>query len=305
VSARSPLVAAAGAAAVVAALLGAGSAQADIAGCPVFPATSAWNERVDQLPVAANSTTLIARMAPRTGLVPGFAKLRKGQPSIGFPYKVVGSSARRVRVKFAYADQSDKGPYPLPNNVPVETDGDHHVLVVDRSSCKLYELFGAARSRSRWTAGAGAIFDLRSDALRPAGWTSADAAGLPIFPGLVRADEDRAGAIDHALRFTLGKTRKSYIWPARHFGGGLNDAGLPPMGTRVRLRASFPVNTYPAQVQPILVAMQRYGMLLADNGPDWHVSGAPSTYWNDQALKTLGKVRGSDFEVVRTEQPAS
>jgi hypothetical protein len=206
-----------------------------------------------------------------------------------------------VRVKFDYADESDHGPYPIPANVRIEggraSTGDRHAIVVDRSSCRLYELYALYPG---WRAGSGAIWSLRSNRLRPAGWTSADAAGLPILPGLARYDEVARGAIRHALRFTVQRTRRAYVYPARHFASGLTDPALPPMGLRVRLKASFDVSRFPRHARVVLAALKRYGMIVADNGSSWYVSGAPDPRWSNDQLHTLGRVKGSDFEVVDT-----
>jgi hypothetical protein len=209
-----------------------------------------------------------------------------------------------VRVSFDYADESDKGPYPIPRNAPIEggssSDGDRHVIVVDRDRCKLYELFAAfPRNGGRsWKAGSGAIWSLKSNRVRPAGWTSADAAGLPILPGLARYEEVKRGRIDHALRFTVSRTRKAYVYPARHFASNDDNPDLPAMGQRLRLKASFDVSRYPRQSRVVLKALQEYGMIVADNGSDWFLSGAPSSGWDNDDLHSLGGVKGSDFEVV-------
>jgi len=261
--------------------------------CPVFPASNAWNQRVDKLPVAANSKRIVDAVGAGKPLHPDF-----GTGKIGIPYVVVGKATKRSKVSFDYADESDKGPYPIPAKAPVEAGGDRHVLMVDRDACRLYELYAAERRGSAWHAGSGAIFDLRSNKVRPAGWTSADAAGLPIFPGLARYDEVRAGAIEHALRFTVPKTRKAYVYPARHYASSSTDPSLPPMGLRVRLRPSFATSGYPRQARIVLEALKRYGMILADNGSPWFVSGAPSSGWDDEALHALTKVTGADFQVV-------
>ena len=203
-----------------------------------------------------------------------------------------------MRVSFEYADESDRVGYPIPKGVHVEGGSDHHALLVDRSSCRLYELGGLEHSGGRWAAWAGAVWNLRSNRLRRAGWTSADAAGLPILPGLARYDEVRAGAIRHALRFTAPRTRRAYVWPARHYASDSNDPSLPPMGVRVRLKASFDTSGFPRQARIVLEALKRYGMILADNGSNWYISGAPSPGWSNDQLHTLGRVKGSDFEVV-------
>jgi hypothetical protein len=203
-------------------------------------------------------------------------------------------------VTFEYADESDKVGYPIPSRVRVEHGSDHHALLLDRDACRLYELGGLARTGGRWHAWAGATWSLRSNRMRPGTWTSADAAGLPIFPGLARWDEARRGVIDHALRFTASRTRRAFVYPARHYASSSNDPSLPPMGLRVRLKASFDLRPFPRQARIVLVALKRYGMLLADNGSDWYISGAPSPGWSNDQLHTLGRVKGSDFEVVDT-----
>jgi hypothetical protein len=270
-----------------------------------FPSDNPWNQDVAGEPVDPNSAALIAACGADRGLHPDFGTVWNGAPN-GIPYVVVAGSQARVPVTFEYDDESDPGPYPVPADAPIEGGpngtGDRHVLVVDRDNWKLYELYDArpVDGGRSWTAGSGAIFDLNSNALRPAGWTSADAAGLPIFPGLVRYDEVvEQKEIRHALRFTCPVTRRAYVSPARHFASSRTDANLPPMGMRVRLRADFDVAGYPANVQVILNAMKKYGMLLADNGSGWYVSGAPDPRWNDEELASLRNVRGRDFQVVR------
>jgi hypothetical protein len=272
--------------------------------CPIFPANNAWNERVDTLPVAADSAQLIASIGLGTGLHPDFGSgLWDGGP-IGIPFDVVSKSTPRSRVRFGYADESDKAPYPIPKSVHIEggaqSDGDRHALLLDRSACKLYELYDLHGSGSSWTAGSGAIWNLRSNRLRPAGWTSADAAGLPIFPGLARYDEVARGVIDHALRFTASRTRRAYVYPARHDASSSDDPSLPPMGLRVRLKASVDISRFPMQARVVLQALKTYGMILADNGSSWYISGAPSPKWSNDDLHTLGQVTGADFEVVDT-----
>jgi hypothetical protein len=275
-----------------------------IAGCPVFPASSPWNKRVDTLPVAGNSAQLIASIGLDSPVHADFGSgLYDGQ-LIGIPYVVVhGKKIPKSRVTFDYADESDKGPYPIPRNVPIEgnphpDDGDRHALIVDRDSCKLYELYALHRTASGWAAGSGAIWSLRSNKLRPAGWTSADAAGLPILPGLARWADAATGSIDHALRFTAERTRRAYIYPARHYASNSTDPSLPPMGLRVRLKASVDISRFPPQARIVLTALKRYGMILADNGSPWYISGAPSRHWSNDQLHTLGQLTGRDFEVV-------
>jgi hypothetical protein len=279
-------------------------ANADLQGRRPFPDDNSWNTRVDLMPVDPNSDALIASIGLTTGLHPDFGANYNGGP-FGIPYVVVSGATPGVHVTFDYADESDSGPYPIPPGAPIEggagSGGDRHVLVVDRDHWKLYELFAAyplPRSRD-WTAGSGAVFDLGSNALRPAGWTSADAAGLPIFPGLVRYDEVVGqGAIRHALRFTVENTRRAYLYPARHYASADTSSNLPPMGMRVRLKASCDISGYPPTARVILQALKTYGMMVADNGGNWFISGAPDARWNDTELNTLKQVAGSNFEVV-------
>jgi hypothetical protein len=274
--------------------------------CPVFPASSVWNKRVDALPVAGNSSAIVRSIGAGLNVHADFGSgLWNGGP-IGIPITVVGSSTPKRVVRFDYAEESDRGPYPIPSGVKIEggrqADGDRHAILVDRSSCRLYELF-ALYPRSgtpRWRAGSGAIWNLRSNRLRPAGWTSADAAGLPILPGLARYDEMARGRINHALRFTVERSRRAYVYPARHFASSLTDPDLPPMGLRLRLRAGFPVAGFPRQARIVLTALKRYGMIVADNGSSWYVSGAPDPRWSNDQLHTLHRVHGSDFVVVNT-----
>jgi hypothetical protein len=269
---------------------------------PLFPASNAWNTRIDASPVDPNSAALIASIGATSTLHADFgANWNGGQ--FGIPYVVVPGTQKKVPVSFDYADESDPGPYPIPADAPIEgganATGDRHVLVVDRDNRKLYELFDARPATGGgWRAGSGAVFDLTSNATRPAGWTSADAAGLPILPGLVRYDEVAAGHIDHALRFTVARSRKGYIAPARHFASSNTSTSLPPMGMRVRLKASFDTSGYPTQTRVVLTALKTYGMIVADNGSNWYLSGAPDSRWNDDQLNALKQVPGSAFEVV-------
>jgi hypothetical protein len=267
-----------------------------LSSCPVFPSTNVWNKRVDGLPVASTSAVMIAAIGLTAALHPDFS----AAGGYGIPFNVVGSGTPRVSVSFQYADESDPGPYPIPASSKIEGGSDRHLIVVDTSSCTLYELFAAARSGSRWTAGSGAIWNLASNHLRPDGWTSADAAGLPIFPGLVRYSEVAAGAIRHAIRFTAPRTCAGYVYPARHEAGSGSCSTFPPMGLRVRLKASVDISKFGPQARVILLALQRYGMILADNGSPWYITGAPDSRWNDDGLHALGQLHGSDFEVVDT-----
>jgi hypothetical protein len=271
-----------------------------LAGCPVFPATNAWNQRVDQLPVASNSAAIVNSIGPAKGMHADFGSGLWEGGRIGIPYDVVTKKTTRVRVTFQYDDESDHVGYPMPAGVHIEGGSDHHALLLDRSACRLYELGGLERKGGRWHAWAGATWSLRSNKLRPAGWTSSDAAGLPILPGLARYDEVKAGAIKHALRFTVSRTRRAYVYPARHFASDRTDPNLPPMGLRLRLRASFDTSGFPRQSRIVLEALKRYGMIVADNGADWYVTGAPSPGWSNDDLHSLGRVTGSAFEVVDT-----
>ncbi|HTO72941.1 MAG TPA: hypothetical protein VMJ30_03940 [Gemmatimonadales bacterium] len=269
-----------------------------------FPDDNAWNTPINTLPVDPNSDALIASIGLTKGLHPDFGADYGGGP-FGIPYIVVSGTTPKVPVSFDYADESDPGPYPVPPAAPIEggagSSGDRHVLVIDKDAWKLYELYAAyPDGHGGWTAGSGAVFDLNSNALRPAGWTSADAAGLPVFPGLVRYDEAvEQGVIRHALRFTVVHSRHGYIAPARHYASSDTSSNRPPMGMRVRLKASFDISGFPASARVILQAMKTYGMIVADNGSDWYVSGAPDSRWSDDELNTLKTVQGSNFEVVQ------
>jgi hypothetical protein len=272
--------------------------------CKLFPADNPWNQRVDSAPLHPNSAAIVRSIGTGKGLKADFGSGRyEGRP-IGIPYTTVSKKQKRVRVTFDYSDESDKGPYPIPPKAPIEggssADGDRHVIVVDRDRCKLYELYDAhpQNGGKSWHAGSGAIWSLKSNKVRPAGWTSADAAGLPILPGLARYEEARRGRIDHALRFTVSRTRNTYVYPARHFASSDSDPDLPAMGQRLRLRSSFDTSGYPKQARIVLDALKTYGMIVADNGSDWFLSGSPSSGWDNDQLQKLGGVKGSDFEVV-------
>jgi hypothetical protein len=264
-----------------------------------FPDDNPWNTPVNTSPVDPNSPRIIASIGVDRALHPDFGT----EPTYGIPYVVVAGSTPRVPVSFDYADESDPGPYPLPRDAPIEgganSGGDRHVLVIDRDNRMLYELWDSHPGSSAWTAGSGAIFDLNSNALRPAGWTSADAAGLPVFPGLVRYDEVAAGEIRHAIRFTARRSRKAYVSPARHWASSSTNDSLPPMGMRVRLKAGFDITGFPPQARVILQAFKTYGMIMADNGSDWFFSGTSDPNWDDAQLNTLKTLHGGDFEVVQ------
>lgn len=275
---------------------------ANMNGYRPFPADNPWNTPVDQSPVDPNSDNLIASIGVAKNFHPDFGANWNGGP-FGIPYVVVSGSQAKVAMSFDYDDESDPGPYPIPPNPPIEgganSSGDRHILVIDRDNHKLYETWDSHPDNPGWHCGSGAVFDLTSNNLRPAGWTSADAAGLPIFPGLVRYDEVQSGEITHALRFTVSHTRKAYVAPARHWASSDTSANRPPMGMRVRLKANFNMSGYPESAQVILRALKRYGMIVADNGSDWYLSGAPDSRWNDEELNTLKNLRGADFEVVK------
>jgi hypothetical protein len=269
-----------------------------LGGCPVLPANNVWNTPVDALPVHPNSAAYVQTVGTAKGLHPDFSST-----GYGIPFVVVPGSQPKVPVTFDYSDESDPGPYPIPPNAPIEggasSTGDRHVLVLENTNCILYELFYAfPQANGSWRAGSGAVFDLKTNALRPAGWTSADAAGLPILPGLVRYDEVASGEIRHAIRMTAPQTRREYIWPARHYASSLTGTQYPPMGLRFRLKASFDIAPYPADVQVILRALKKYGAILSDNGSSWYLTGAPDPRWNDDTLHRLGQVLGSNFEAV-------
>ena len=271
--------------------------------CLVFPTDNIWNVPIDQLPVDQNSQAYIESIGVDAHLHPDFGSgLYNGEP-IGIPYVSVPPGQKSVPVSFDYADESDPGTYPIPSDALVEggpdSDGDRHILIVDQGTCKLYELFYAfPEADGSWSAASGAIFDLNSNALRPQTWTSADGAGLPILPGLVRYEEVAAGVIDHALRFTAPRTRREYVWPARHFASDLTDNTDPPMGQRFRLRADFDASVFSPGVQVIVRALKTYGMILADNGSPWFLSGVPNDAWDNDVLSELKQISGSDFEAV-------
>jgi hypothetical protein len=282
-----------------------GNGSGDLGGQAIFPADNAWRSDISASPRDAMSDSLIASCGATTGMHPDFGTVYAGAPN-GIPYVVVHGTQARVPVSFYYGNESDRGPYPVPPYAPIQggavSTGDRHVLVVDADSWKLYEMYDAhpMNGGTSWTGGSGAIFDMTAGTVRPAGWTSADAAGLPILPGLVRYDEVGIHhAIAHALRFSCARTRKAYIPPARHSAGSQTSANFPPMGMRVRLKASFDISGFSPTNQVILKALKKYGMFVADNGADMYLSGAPDPRWNDDDLHNLTRVHGSDFEVVQ------
>jgi hypothetical protein len=289
----------------------------DLGDCPVFPdppaglpanaaslpTEAAWNQDISKAPVALNSAATIAYINARGGnlLHPDFGSPRE----YGFPYAVVGAGQRKLPINYtAYGDESDRGPFPIPKGAPVEggngSDGDRHVLVVDRAHCVLYELYRAFSKPGHWNADSGTRWDLRSSARRPDSWTSADAAGLPIFPGLVRYDEVAAGHLDHAIRVTFESTRDAWVHPASHCAGDSSDPNAPAMGTRLRLKAGYGLGDFSGGAKTIAEALKRYGMIVADNGSNWFFSGSSDRRWDDENLNQLKRIPGSAFQVVRS-----
>jgi hypothetical protein len=275
-----------------------------VGGCPLFPADNIWNRDISTLPIHRNSANYIASIGPTGTLHVNFGAGLYGGIPIGMPYIVVPGSQPYRPVNFTkYGDESDAGPYPIPPNAPIEggsqSSGDRHVIVVDSGTCKLYEMFESyPQSDGSWNAGNGVVWNLNSDALRPSNWTSADAAGLPILPGLVRYDEVASGIINHALRFTVNSAQRAYLWPARHSGSSSTNPNLPPMGLRLRLKANVNISSFSRTNQIILTALKRYGMIVADNGTSWVMSGAPDNRWNNHDLYKLEAIPGSDFEAI-------
>jgi hypothetical protein len=281
-------------------------AQQGLADIRLFPPDDPWNQDVSKEPVDPNSDVLIASIGADTPLHPAFGTEFEGVPN-GIPYVVVGGNQPKVKVEFEYNDESDAGPYPVPPDAPIEggpkSEGDRHVLVVDRENHKLYELFAAypQDGGTWWKAGSGAVWDLKKVSVgqRPKGWTSADAAGLPVLPGLVRYEEVEEGVVRHALRFTVRNSRRGYVYPATHFASRKTDRNLPPMGMRVRLKAGYDLSRFSPRARVILQALKTHGMILADNGSNWYLNGVPDPRWDDAELRQLRRVKGSDFEVVK------
>jgi hypothetical protein len=270
-----------------------------LAGCPVFPRSNAWNRDISKAKVHPLSRRYIASIGDGSMLHPDFGSGRYG--NYGIPFRVVGRRQHRVPIRFtAFGDESDRGPYPIPLNARIEGGSDHHVIALQRGTCRLFELYGARRGKGRWLADSGAKFNLRSNRLRPAGWTSADAAGLPILPGLAKADEASRGRITHALRVTVSETQRAYILPARHFASDSRDRSLPPMGLRLRLKAGYGLKRFSGQSLAILRALKKYGLIVADNGSDMYISGTPDRRWNDDVLDQLKTVPARAFEAVVT-----
>ncbi len=283
-------------------LAGAAWAQGPVIGaCPVLPTNNIWNMPVDRLPVSSNSAAYVTTIGPTLPLHPDFGTVYNGAPN-GIPFITVPGTQTKYPATFLYQDESDPGPYAIPLNAPIEggsqSTGDRHTISIDTTNCILYEIGSAYPQTASWQGDAGAIFNLTSNALRPAQWTSTDAAGLPVFPGLVRYDEVLTGAILHAIRVTVPQSQQAYVWPARHQASSLTGLQYPPMGVRFRLKASFDISSYSAINQIILTALKKYGMMIADNGSSWYISGAPDSCWDDDDLHYLTNIAGSNFEAV-------
>ena len=262
--------------------------------CPIYPSDDVWHSNIQLMPVHPMSDTWIANMGGPSRLI---------HPDLGaYPYgyqlQVVDNTTLTTRLSFGYADESDDVPYPFTSTTPIEPASDAHAFMLNKDTCVLYELFDASWNGGRPTAGSGAVFDLKSRALRPAGWTSADAAGLPIWPGVLRYDEVARGLVDHAIRFTAERTDRSYVWPARHQAGAASDPSLPPMGARFRLKSDFGFTGFSPQTQVVLMAMQRYGLILADNGHNFFFQGETSSQWSDQLISELKRIPAGAFEAV-------
>jgi hypothetical protein len=273
-----------------------------VGGCGIFPADHVWHADVSRLPVHASSSAWVGSMGADRAAHPDFGSgLIDGAP-FGIPVTVVPAGQAKVPVTFEYGDESDAGPYPIPAQAKVEggpnADGDRHVIVLDPAACKVWELFDAHPQGGSWRAGSGAVFDLRSNALRRSGWTSADAAGLSVYAGLVRYEEVAAGRIDHVIRITAARTQKRFVWPARHAASSSTDPALPPMGAWFRLKASVDTSRFPAQARVVAEALKKHGAIVADNGSSWFISGTQDDRWNNDALNALKSLRGSDFEAV-------
>ncbi|MFC1741045.1 hypothetical protein ACFL3V_00730 [Nanoarchaeota archaeon] len=267
--------------------------------CTIFPSDNPWNTDISDYPVHKNSDGFVKSIGRSDNLHPDFGTVWDGGPN-GIPYIMV-DNAPMVPINFVdYGDESDPGPYPIPDNAPVEHGDDHHVIVMDKGRCKLYELYNADKTRTGWDASSGAVFDLTTNKLRPISWTSADAAGLPIFPGLVKYDEVASGEIDHALRFTVEYSQQAFVLPATHYASDDTDPDTPPMGLRFRLKDTFDISGFSEKNQVILKALKKYGMIMADNGGDWFLSGAPDPRWDDDELGELKQIEGRNFEAVDT-----
>jgi hypothetical protein len=268
--------------------------------CTIFPSDNPWNTDISNYPVHNNSDNFIKYTGADENLHPDFGTVWAGGPN-GIPYDLITWDQPMIPIVFtAYGDESDPGPYPIPLNATIEHGDDRHVIAVDMKRCMLYELYMAYPKSDHWEADSGAIFNLSSNKLRPYTWTSADAAGLPMFPGLVRYDEVESGEINHALRFTVERTQQAIVTPARHYASEITNPDAPPMGLRFRLKSDYDISTFSKKNQVILTALKKYGMIVADNGGEWFLSGAPDPRWDDEELAELRRVKGSDFEVVYT-----
>ncbi len=265
----------------------------------IFPKDNPWNQDVSEKPTRKRSDEYIASIGADESIHPDFGTIWEGEPN-GIPYTMIDGNQKKVEIEFDYDDESDAGPYPIPKNAAQEASGDGHIILIDKDNHILYELFDASKSGNAWRAGSGAIWDLDSNKLRTKYWTSADAAGLPIFPGLVRYEEVKSGEIKHALRFTAENTQKAFISPARHFASDDTSSSVLPMGLRIRLKKDFDISGFSKTNQIILKALKKYGMFLADNGGNWFISGAPDKRWDDEELGELKEIEDSNFEAVNT-----
>ena len=276
-----------------------------VAGCRVFPANNWWNTDISTMPVHARSDAWLRHMSPRSELHPDFGRAYGEQPvPYGIPITVVRGDHRKVDVRFQYAGESDRVRYPLGKDTKIEggrrAHGDRHAIIVDKSKCKLYETWNTRERNGRWTAGSGAVWSLKSNALRRDGWTSADAAGLPILPGLLRWREVKRGHVNHAIRFTTDVTDNRYLWPARHEAGSVHNRNYPPMGARFRLKATFDMSSYSPKARVVLRAMQTYGLVLADNGSPWYFQGEASGKWPSGLISDLKRIPARAFVAVDT-----
>lgn len=272
--------------------------------CPTFPASNWWHADISKLPVHPRNAAWLSRMSAARSLHPDFGPSYGDGPNYGIPITVVTSRHARVPVTFQYASESDRVRYPLGADTKIEggrnSAGDKHAIIVDKSACRLYETWNTRFVNGKWQAGSGATWSLRSNALRPDGWTSADAAGLPILPGLLRWNEVKAGKIDHAIRFTTEVTSNGHLWPARHHAGATNSLNYPPMGARFRLKASYDASRLGPQARAVVVAMKKYGLVLADNGSPWYFQGEQNAAWPEKLIADLKKIPASQFVAVNT-----
>jgi len=282
-----------------------GNVARPVAGCPTFPANNYWHAKIQSLPQHPRSDAWLRHMSPRSFLHPDFGPSYGAQRvPYGIPITVVGGAHHKVNVRFTYRSESDRVKYPLGSDTHIEggrnSDGDRHAIVIDKSNCTLYETWNTRNKSGAWRAGSGAVWDLRSNALRRNGWTSADAAGLPILPGLLRWQEVKGGSVDHAIRFTTDVTDRRYLWPARHQAGSVNNRNYPPMGARFRLKGSYDTSGYSRHTKTILKAMKNYGLVLADNGSPWYFQGDASNKWPSRVISELKQVPAKAFVAVDT-----